>query len=136
MCAWLLAPEVAPCHLRNAICIAAQPLSPAPCFPHRLPFPVCLALYACFPSRFYSSEEELHRVFKSVNGLIFPGGLTDLWMDSPYVVAARKLWQWSKDANDNGERRPRLSGTACGRQPGSDLFGLAEAPAGWFTCRV
>ena len=58
--------------------------------------------------RFYNSEEELHRIFKSVNGLIFPGGLTDLWMDSPYVVAARKLWQWAKDANDAGARPDRL----------------------------
>lgn len=32
---------------------------------------------------YYSSEAELHRIFKSVNGIIFPGGLTDLWMDSP-----------------------------------------------------
>ncbi|KAL4858871.1 Gamma-glutamyl hydrolase A [Chlorella vulgaris] len=67
------------------------------------------------PIRFYSSEEELHRVFKSVNGLIFPGGLTDLWMDSPYVVAARKLWQWSKDANDNGDVFP-IHGTCLGFQ--------------------
>ena len=36
------------------------------------------------------------------SGMIFPGGLTDLWMDSPYVVAARKLWQWAKEANDGG----------------------------------
>ena len=54
--------------------------------------------------RYYNSEEELHRIFKSLNGMIFPGGLTDLWMDSPYVVAARKLWQWAKDANDAGGR--------------------------------
>ena len=52
--------------------------------------------------RYYNSEEELHRIFKSLNGMIFPGGLTDLWMDSPYVVAARKLWQWAKEANDAG----------------------------------
>jgi hypothetical protein len=91
------------------------------------------SLYACFPCRFYSSEEELHRVFKSVNGLIFPGGLTDLWMDSPYVVAARKLWQWSKDANDNGERRPRLSGTACGRRQAARFWFVW---AGGGACRV
>lgn len=67
------------------------------------------------PIRFYNSEEELHRVFKSVNGLIFPGGLTDLWMDSPYVVAARKLWQWAKEANDNGDVFP-IHGTCLGFQ--------------------
>lgn len=52
--------------------------------------------------RYYHSEAELHRLFKSINGLIFPGGLTDLWMDSPYVIAARRMWQWAKEANDNG----------------------------------
>ena len=31
------------------------------------------------PRSYYNSEAELHRIFKSVNGLIFPGGLTDLW---------------------------------------------------------
>ena len=55
------------------------------------------------PIRYYSSDAELRRLFNSVNGLIFPGGLTDLWMDSPYVVAARKLWTWAKEAN-NDER--------------------------------
>ncbi len=37
--------------------------------------------FAC--RSYYHSEAELHRLFKSVNGIIFPGGLTDLWMDSP-----------------------------------------------------
>ncbi|GAB4820992.1 hypothetical protein N2152v2_008038 [Parachlorella kessleri] len=67
------------------------------------------------PIRYYNSEAELHRLFKSVNGLIFPGGLTDLWMDSPYVVAARKLWQWAKEANDAGEVFP-IHGTCLGFQ--------------------
>lgn len=30
-------------------------------------------------------------MFRSVNGIIFPGGLTDLWMDSPYVSAPRGM---------------------------------------------
>lgn len=67
------------------------------------------------PIRYYSSEAELHRLFKSVNGLIFPGGLTDLWMDSPYVVAARKLWNWAKEANDQGDVFP-IHGTCLGFQ--------------------
>jgi len=57
----------------------------------------------------------LHRLFKSVNGLIFPGGLTDLWMDSPYVIAARKLWTWAKEANDAGDVFP-IHGTCLGFQ--------------------
>ncbi|EFN55359.1 hypothetical protein CHLNCDRAFT_52559 [Chlorella variabilis] len=67
------------------------------------------------PIRFYNSEQELHRIFKSVNGIIFPGGLTDLWQDSPYVIAARKLWQWAKDANDAGDVFP-IHGTCLGFQ--------------------
>lgn len=67
------------------------------------------------PIRFYHSEAELHRLFKSVNGLIFPGGLTDLWMDSPYTIAARKLWTWAKEANDAGEVFP-IHGTCLGFQ--------------------
>lgn len=42
--------------------------------------PACLLAR---PRSYYHSEAELHRLFKSVNGIIFPGGLTDLWMDSP-----------------------------------------------------
>jgi len=67
------------------------------------------------PIRYYSSEAELHRLFKSVNGLIFPGGLTDLWLDSPYVVSARKLWTWAKEANDAGDVFP-IYGTCLGFQ--------------------
>ena len=67
------------------------------------------------PIRYYSSEAELRRLFNSVNGLIFPGGLTDLYMDDPYVVAAKKLWQWAKEANDNGDPFP-IWGTCLGFQ--------------------
>lgn len=57
--------------------------------------------------RYYASDAELHRLFKSVNGIVFPGGLTNLWTDSPYVLAARKLWNWAKEANDNGTQPQR-----------------------------
>ena len=67
------------------------------------------------PIRYYSSDAELKRLFNSVNGLIFPGGLTDLWMDSPYVVAARKLWTWAREANDAGDPFP-IHGTCLGFQ--------------------
>ncbi|KAI9025632.1 class I glutamine amidotransferase-like protein [Hyaloraphidium curvatum] len=58
------------------------------------------------PIRFYRSEAELRRIFKSVNGIIFPGGLTDIWLDDPYTVAARKLWTWAKQSTDKGEPYP------------------------------
>ena len=69
------------------------------------------------PIRFYASDAELRRLFDSVNGLIFPGGLTWLWLDAPYVVAARKLFTWALEANDAGDvfpvRRRRLNSSAC-----------------------
>jgi hypothetical protein len=34
------------------------------------------------------------------------GGLTWLWLDSPYVMAARKLWNWILEANDKGDTFP------------------------------
>jgi len=67
------------------------------------------------PIRYYSSEAELKRLFNAVNGIIMPGGLTDLWMDSPYVIAARKLWTWAREANDAGDVFP-IHGTCLGFQ--------------------
>ena len=55
--------------------------------------------------RYYATDAELRRLFKSVNGLIFPGGLTDLYIDDPYVIAAKKLHTWAAEANDAGEVR-------------------------------
>lgn len=67
------------------------------------------------PIRFYASDAELHRLFKSINGLVFAGGLTWLWLDSPYVMAARKLFNWAKEANDQGDVFP-IHGTCLGHQ--------------------
>lgn len=67
------------------------------------------------PMRYYSSEKELRRLFLATNGLIFPGGLTDLYKDSPYVVAAKKLWTWAKEENDKGNPYP-IHGTCLGFQ--------------------
>lgn len=67
------------------------------------------------PIRFYASDAELYRLFKSVNGLIFPGGLTWLWLDAPYVITARKLFNWAVQANDAGDVFP-IHGTCLGHQ--------------------
>eukprot|EP00798_Chlamydomonas_sp_ICE-L_P027707 gene27707-7350_t len=67
------------------------------------------------PIRFYASDGELARLFKSINGLVFPGGLTWLWLDAPYVIAARKLFNMAVEANDNGEVFP-IHGTCLGFQ--------------------
>ena len=34
------------------------------------------------------------------------GGLTDLWLDDPYVLAANKLYKWAKEENDAGRTFP------------------------------
>ena len=34
------------------------------------------------------------------------GGLTDLWLDDPYVLAAKKLIQWATEENEAGEVFP------------------------------
>ncbi|KAL6765833.1 class I glutamine amidotransferase-like protein [Haematococcus lacustris] len=67
------------------------------------------------PIRFYATESELYRIFKSINGLVFPGGLTWLWLDAPYVIAARKLFNWAVQANDAGDVFP-IHGTCLGFQ--------------------
>jgi len=67
------------------------------------------------PIRFYVSDEELKRLFASVNGLIFPGGLTDLYPSDPYTLAAGKLYAWAKAANDGGTPFP-IWGTCLGHQ--------------------
>ncbi|DBA85682.1 hypothetical protein WJX77_001899 [Trebouxia sp. C0004] len=67
------------------------------------------------PIRFYESEDEIHRLFRSINGVILPGGLTDLWLDDPYVLAAKKLLQWATEENKAGEVFP-VWGTCLGHQ--------------------
>ncbi|KAK9833340.1 hypothetical protein WJX81_007993 [Elliptochloris bilobata] len=67
------------------------------------------------PIRFYVSDQELRQLFESINGLILPGGLTDLWLDDPYVVAASKLVKWAEEANAAGEVFP-VWGTCLGHQ--------------------
>lgn len=67
------------------------------------------------PIRFYESEAELKRLFNAVNGIIFPGGLTDIYWDDPYTQAAHKLWKWAKEANDKGDVFP-IHGTCLGFQ--------------------
>jgi hypothetical protein len=43
------------------------------------------------------------------------GGLTDLWLDDPYVMAASKLVAWAEEANAAGEVYP-VWGTCLGHQ--------------------
>ncbi|CAG9461317.1 unnamed protein product [Pedinophyceae sp. YPF-701] len=67
------------------------------------------------PIHFRKSDAELKRVFKSINGIVFPGGLTWLWLDAPYVITARKLFKWALEANDKGDVFP-IWGTCLGFQ--------------------
>lgn len=67
------------------------------------------------PLRYYVSDNELRRLFDTVNGIIFPGGLTDLHLSDPYTVAARKLYGWAKESADSGVPFP-IWGTCLGHQ--------------------
>jgi gamma-glutamyl hydrolase len=61
------------------------------------------------PIRFYVSDEELKRLFNSVNGIIFPGGLTDLYLDDPYVAAATKLYNWAVEVGGGSDEEGRAA---------------------------
>eukprot|EP00879_Flechtneria_rotunda_P033306 GHRR01036874.1.p2 GENE.GHRR01036874.1~~GHRR01036874.1.p2 ORF type:complete len:104 (+),score=21.08 GHRR01036874.1:539-850(+) len=78
--------------------------------------------------RFYATDAELYRLFKSVNGLVFPGGLTWLWLDAPYVITARKLFNWAIEANDKGDVFP-VSGHAHSPVQNSPVH-IAAVPSG------
>lgn len=52
-----------------------------------LPLSVCLSVFV--------------RVFVNTQG-----GLTWLWLDAPYVITARKLFNWALEANDKGDTFP------------------------------
>jgi hypothetical protein len=41
------------------------------------------------------------------------GGLTWLWLDAPYVITARKLFNWAVQENDKGNPFP-VSAANCG----------------------
>lgn len=67
------------------------------------------------PIRYYDSDEQLRFLFNSTSGLIFPGGLTWLYLDAPYVITARKLFEMANTANDAGDFYP-IHGTCLGHQ--------------------
>lgn len=67
------------------------------------------------PIRYYDSDERLRFLFNSTSGLIFPGGLTWLYLDAPYVITARKLFEMANTANDAGDFYP-IHGTCLGHQ--------------------
>jgi hypothetical protein len=39
------------------------------------------------------------------------GGLTWLWLDAPYVITARKLFNWAVQENDKGNPFPVSTAT-------------------------
>ncbi len=57
------------------------------------------------------------------------GGLTWLWLDSPYVLAARKLFQWAVASNDAGNPFP-IHGTCLGFQ----LLHILASNVSWNAC--
>eukprot|EP00762_Andalucia_godoyi_P003899 ANDGO_05689.mRNA.1 Gamma-glutamyl hydrolase A len=64
------------------------------------------------PVPFDASDSELQYLFKAINGLVFPGG-ADIINHTLYAQTTTKLWNWAKDANDNGDYFP-IHGTCLG----------------------
>lgn len=67
------------------------------------------------PIRYDDSDARLEMLFKMTNGLLLPGGLTYLYLDAPYVITARKLYNMITKANDDGNVYP-IHGTCLGHQ--------------------
>eukprot|EP00243_Klebsormidium_subtile_P003003 TRINITY_DN16135_c0_g1_i1.p1 TRINITY_DN16135_c0_g1~~TRINITY_DN16135_c0_g1_i1.p1 ORF type:complete len:367 (+),score=79.77 TRINITY_DN16135_c0_g1_i1:303-1403(+) len=65
------------------------------------------------PIMYDASDEELERVFKSINGLLIPGGGADLHLNTTIMHAVSKLLQLALEANDRGDYFP-VHGTCMG----------------------
>ena len=50
------------------------------------------------------------------------GGLTDLWLDDPYVLAAKRLIQWATEENEAGEVFPVSMLSPCPCEHALKLF--------------
>lgn len=63
------------------------------------------------PLRFDLPLDQLHTLFKSVNGLFFTGGMDSLSPNTTYFKTASALYDWAKKANDAGlvTYKPSLS---------------------------
>lgn len=50
---------------------------------------------------------------KSIYSAPVQGGLTWLWLDAPYVITARKLFNWAVEENDKGNVFPVSNSDPC-----------------------
>lgn len=66
------------------------------------------------PILYNEPEEVLIKKFKAVNGLLFPGGGTNL-EEGPFLTTARKLWKMALAENDEGRNFP-VQGTCMGME--------------------
>ena len=60
-----------------------------------------------------SSAEELHRLFKGINGILFPGGGASIASNSTFFQSALFLWNLALEENDRGVHFP-IWGTCLG----------------------
>jgi hypothetical protein len=62
---------------------------------------------------------------------VFAGGLTWLWLDAPYVITARKLFNWAVAENDKGNPFP-VGGRGAGVASGGGAAGACTLI--WCAC--
>ena len=58
------------------------------------------------PISYDAPWDQIEDIFKSINGLVLPGGSGELWYGHPFFDTAAKLLQLAKESNDNGEIFP------------------------------
>jgi gamma-glutamyl hydrolase len=54
------------------------------------------------PINYNAPWEQIETIFKSINGLVLPGGSGELWYGHPFFDTAAKLLQLARDTNDDG----------------------------------
>ena len=103
----------------RAIADAPRPSTASPsgsCFDSLYPQWVAAAGGRVVPIRYDAPPAELARLFRSVNGVLFTGGETDIrLLNSTYMLAAKQLFDLAAQAHASGDHVP-LWGTCMGFQ--------------------
>lgn len=54
------------------------------------------------PVQYDLPRDEMKKVFMSLNGLLFTGGMLTLLPNTTYFQTAQTLWDWAISLNDSG----------------------------------
>jgi gamma-glutamyl hydrolase len=66
------------------------------------------------PISYNAPWDDIERIFKSINGVVLPGGSGELWYGHPFFDTAARLVQLAKDVNDKGNTIFPLFGVCLG----------------------